>query len=102
MLKTVKQLLSIKDRCLESGEIFMETAIKKFSNLKIYVAVSKDGEGQGSQACYSPWGQREPDKTEQLNNSILNVSSQDKITTTGFTLPHHFMANRWGNSGNSG
>ena len=58
----------------------------------------EDDEGQGSQACYSPWGRSESDKTEQLNDNILNVSSQDKITRTGCTLCHHFMANRWGNS----
>ena len=34
--------------------------------------------GQGSQACHSPWGQRESDTTEQLNNNIPNVSSQEK------------------------
>ena len=27
-----------------------------------------DDEGQGSQACYSPWGCKESDTTEQLNN----------------------------------
>ena len=27
-----------------------------------------DGEGQGSLACCSPWGHRESDMTEQLNN----------------------------------
>ena len=27
-----------------------------------------DGEGQKSLACYSPWGRRESDTTEQLNN----------------------------------
>ena len=25
------------------------------------------GNGQGSLACYSPWGRKESDKTEQLN-----------------------------------
>ena len=25
------------------------------------------GGGQGSLACYSPWGRKEPDMTEQLN-----------------------------------
>ena len=25
------------------------------------------GEGQGSQACYSPWGHKESDMTEQLS-----------------------------------
>ena len=28
-----------------------------------------DGEGQGSLACYSPWGRKESDITEQLNNN---------------------------------
>ena len=28
-----------------------------------------DGEGQGSLACCSPWGRKELDTTEQLNNN---------------------------------
>ena len=28
-------------------------------------------EGQGNLACCKPWGQRESDRTEQLNNNIL-------------------------------
>ena len=28
-----------------------------------------DGEGQGSLVCYSPWGCKEWDTTEQLSNS---------------------------------
>ena len=28
-----------------------------------------DGEGQGSLVCCSPWGHKELDTTEQLNNS---------------------------------
>ena len=28
-----------------------------------------DGEGQGSLACCSPWGCKESDMTEQLNNN---------------------------------
>ena len=27
-----------------------------------------DGDGQGSLSCYSPWGHKESDTTEQLNN----------------------------------
>ena len=27
-----------------------------------------DGEEKGSLVCYSPWGQKESDMTEQLNN----------------------------------
>ena len=30
-----------------------------------------DGEGQGSLACCSPWGHKESDMTEQLNNKSL-------------------------------
>ena len=29
-----------------------------------------DGEGQGSLVCCSPWGCRESDMTEQLNNNM--------------------------------
>ena len=28
-----------------------------------------DGEGQGSLVCCSPWGHKEPDTTEQMNNN---------------------------------
>ena len=31
--------------------------------------VLEDGEGQGSLACCGPWGHKELDKTEQLNNT---------------------------------
>ena len=34
-----------------------------------FVQISGDGEGQGSLACYSPWGCRESDIIERLNNS---------------------------------
>ena len=29
----------------------------------------RNSEGQGDLACCSPWGQKEPDMTEQLNNN---------------------------------
>ena len=29
----------------------------------------QDGEGQGTLECYSPWGRREPEMTEQLDNN---------------------------------
>ena len=29
-----------------------------------------NGEGQGTLVCYSPWGRKELDMTEQLNNNI--------------------------------
>ena len=31
-----------------------------------------DGEGQGGLACYSRWGRRESNMTEQLNNNTYN------------------------------
>ena len=33
-----------------------------------------DGEGQGSLACYSPWGRKESNVTEQLNNNNLGAT----------------------------
>ena len=32
-----------------------------------------DGEGQGSLACWSPWGLKESDVTQQLNNNTANI-----------------------------
>ena len=36
-----------------------------------------DGDGQGSLECCSPWGGKEPDMTEQLNNE--NSKSQETL-----------------------
>ena len=33
-----------------------------------------DGEGQGSLACYSPWGRKQLDMNERLNNKRLGVT----------------------------
>ena len=35
-----------------------------------------DGEGQGSLACCSPWGCKEADTTEGLNNNSINGSKR--------------------------
>ena len=35
-----------------------------------------DGEGQGSLECYSPWGRKESDTTERLNNNNSNIWKQ--------------------------
>ena len=32
-----------------------------------------DGGGQGSPACCSPWGHKESDTTERLNNNTLGT-----------------------------
>ena len=34
----------------------------------------EDGEGQGGLACCNPWGHKELDMTEQLNNKVNRVS----------------------------
>ena len=34
--------------------------------------VLRDGEGQGSLVCCSPWGGKELDMTEQMNNNKCN------------------------------
>ena len=36
-----------------------------------FAQTPRDGESQGSLACCSPWGHRELDMTEQLNNEGL-------------------------------
>ena len=36
-----------------------------------------DGEGQGSLACYSPWGRKESDTTEQLNDKDSSIYISD-------------------------
>ena len=33
----------------------------------------RDCEGQGSLACCSPWGHKESDMTERLNNNISSL-----------------------------
>ena len=45
----------------------------------------RDGEGQGSQACCSPWGHKESDTTEQLNNIIYSYRCCDYIGPTWVT-----------------
>ena len=40
---------------------------------------SGDGEGRESRACYSPWGRKDLDTTQQLNNSKTRVSKYMKL-----------------------
>ena len=39
-----------------------------------------DGEGQGSLACYSPWGRKESDMTESLNNNKQTQGKKLEVT----------------------
>ena len=41
-----------------------------------------DGEGQGSLACCSPWGHKELDTTQQLNNSSNAVQMLTEMDYT--------------------
>ena len=36
----------------------------------------RDGEGKGSLECYSPWGHRELDITEQLSNESTKIENK--------------------------
>ena len=40
----------------------------------------EDSEGQGSLACYSPWGHKQLDMTQQLNKSKMCGSSSWNLT----------------------
>ena len=40
-----------------------------------------DGEGQGSLACCSPWGRKESDTTEWLNNEHTNLGGGGQVCT---------------------
>ena len=39
------------------------------------------GDGQGSLACYSPWGHKESDTTERLNSTFVLKSKKILLTT---------------------
>ena len=51
------------DSILESRDITLPT---KAHIVKAMVFVVMYGDGQGSLVCYSPWGHKELDTTEQL------------------------------------
>ena len=42
-----------------------------------------DGEGQGSLACCRPWGHKELDMTERLNNNNVLGGEHEKWTKRG-------------------
>ena len=46
-----------------------------------------DGEGQGSLVCCSPWGLKESDTTEQLNNN--NRERDAYLPCLGHPLPSY-------------
>ena len=50
-----------------------------------------DSGGQGSLACYNPWGQEESDMTERLNNTGL-CSLLNKLITGKYSAWHKISA----------
>jgi len=46
--------------------------------------VPGDGEGQGSLVCCRPWGRKELDMTEQLNNNNNNNKNWKRRSKTGY------------------
>ena len=64
-----------------------------------------DGNGQGSLACYSPWGCKEPDTTGQLNNddSYLKwIPNKTSYTAQGTLLSFTGQPGRAGSLGENG
>ena len=53
------------------------------------------GEGQGSLGCCSPWGHKELDTTEQLNNNIVGM----RCALNQIYNLEHVTCNVWGESG---
>ena len=49
-----------------------------------------ESEGQESLACCSPWGHKESDKTEQLNNN-KDRAVPDVRRPLGFSIPLDFL-----------
>ena len=47
-----------------------------------------DGEGQGSPVCCSPWGLKESDTTERLNNNFISFPSPNPLL---FLFPVPFL-----------
>ena len=46
-------------------------------------------DGQGSLVCCSPWGHKELDTTEQLNNNFISYNSSSTVHRTLFELTKH-------------
>ena len=57
-----------------------------------------DGEGQESLVCCNPWGCKESDMTEQLNNKQMSVNrgmdKEDVVHTHTHTCTHYYSATK--------
>ena len=55
-----------------------------------------DGEGQGSLACCSPWGCKESDMTERLNNNKVSMNFiMEKKSWEELTVENEMNASLW-------
>ena len=52
-----------------------------------------DGEGQGSLVCCSPWGHKESETTEPLNNKVIcgHHDGGDRLLSPLGPCPHGFL-----------
>ena len=50
-----------------------------------------DGDGQGSLMCCSPWGCKESDMTEQLNNTYTHHHHHYSIPHTGVFIENQVL-----------
>ena len=46
----------------------------------------RDGEGQGSLVCYSPWGHKGSNMTQQLNNKTVCKADNIVVISTEFLI----------------
>ena len=58
-----------------------------------------DGEGQGRLTCFSPWGHRESDMTEPLNNNNHGKSTGGGRRAKVGRLVKRLVWYRWGQLG---
>ena len=72
----------MKHKCLLSCRLKWEQSSNHGLNGHEFEQTLGDGEGQGSLACCSPWGRKESDMTERLNNS-----SNKEPTLGGRVIP---------------
>ena len=55
-----------------------------------FEATPGDGEGQGSLACCSPWGHKESDTSERLNNIWDRIHIPQNLLTVSIIQLEHF------------
>ena len=51
-----------------------------------------DGEGQGSLACCSPWGCKESDRTERLNNNNNKKEALNILRVAVCSIPSKYFS----------